>query len=103
MPLDGIEKQYAAMLYQKQLDEILESQRNELHNLAIAQSGRGYSGAALAARAKVVGTHAGLMAMAMAQTLAQAYEKVGHSLNELTLQEITAAINDFLYGIQTKP
>ena len=56
------------------------------------------SGMYFSARAKIIGKHSGLMAVAMAQTLSQAYERAGLPLNQTTLQEITVELDQFCEG-----
>src|ERR1700730_13203073 len=103
MPLDETGKQYAAMLYQKRLEEILASQNQELQKVTADFGKRNMllSGMYLSARANVIGRHAGHMAEAMAQTLSQAYERAGQPLNETTLQEITTEVSQFSEGCKT--
>jgi hypothetical protein len=103
MPLDETGKQYAAMLYQKRLEEILASQSQELQKVTADFGKRNMllSGMYLSARANVIGRHAGHMAEAMAQTLSQAYERAGQPLNETTLQEITTEVSQFSEGYKT--
>src|SRR5713101_3291703 len=103
MPLDRVGKEYAAMLYQKRLEAILANQAQELQKV-VADFGRRnmmQSGMFLSARAKVIGKHVGLMAEAMAQTLLQAYERAGQPLDQTTLQEITAEVNQFCEAQKT--
>jgi len=97
MPLDGTGKKYAELLYHKRQEEILARQIGELGEVATDFGKRNMmsSGAYLSARAGIIGKNAGLMAEARAQTLLQAYEKAGQPLNQTTLQEITAEVNQF--------
>ena len=92
MPLDKVGQEYAAMLYQKRLKEILANQTLELQKVVadFGQRNMMQSGMYLSARAKVMGRHVGLMAEAMAQTRLQAYERAGLPFNQAVLQEITA-------------
>jgi len=97
MPLDANGKKYAELLYFKQLETIQTKQAQEMGKVVAEFCGRSTlpSGAYLSARARVIGTHVGLMAEARARTLLQAYERAGQSLNASTLQEISAEINLF--------
>jgi TIR domain len=97
MPLDQIGKAYAAMLYQNRQETILRDQAEDLGEVSGDFSSRSatQSGAYLSAKAKVMGRSLGLMAEAMAQTLLQAYERSGQSLDQRTLQEITAEVDLF--------
>lgn len=97
MPLDKVGQEYAAMLYQKRLKEILANQTLELQKVVadFGQRNMMQSGMYLSARAKVMGRHVGLMAEAMAQTRLQAYERAGLPFNQAVLQEITAEVNQF--------
>jgi len=95
--LDRVRREYAAMLYQKRVGEILESQKVELGKV-VEDFGRRnmlQSGMYLSARAKVMGRHVGLMAEAMTQSLLYAHEKAGLPFNQATLQEITTEVNQF--------
>ena len=97
MPLDRVGKEYAAMLYQKRFEAILENQKVERQKVA-ADFGRRnmlQSGMYLSALAQVMGKHVGLMAEAMAQTRLQAYERAGLPFDQAALQEITAEVNQF--------
>jgi hypothetical protein len=97
MPLDKVGKEYAAMLYQKRFEAILEDQKVERQKVA-ADFGRRnmlQSGIYLSALAQVMGKHVGLMAEAMAQTRLQAYERAGLPFDQAALQEITAEANQF--------
>jgi hypothetical protein len=97
MPLDQIGKTYAAMLYQKRQEEILADQTEALEKVGEDFGSRNMtrSGPYLSARAKVIGKSLGLMAEAMAQTLLQAYERSGQSLDQTTLEEIIQEVNLF--------
>jgi TIR domain len=100
MPLDQVGKEYATMLYQKRFNTIVADQSRELQKVAEDFGARNMtqSGMYLSARAKVVGKHAGLMAEAMTQTLAEAYERSGLPLNETMVREITNEVNQFCEG-----
>lgn len=103
MPLDRVGIEYAAMLYQKRMEAILADQAQELQKVVTDFGSRNmiHSGMYLSARAKVIGKHFGLMAEAKAQTLLQAYERAGQSLDQTTLQEISAEVNRFCEGQKT--
>ena len=100
MPLDRTAKEYAAMLYQKEMTAIRENQKKEMQAAVVDFSKRNMtqSGMYFSARAKIIGKHVGLMAVAMAQTLSQAYERAGLPHNQTTLQEITVELDQFCEG-----
>jgi hypothetical protein len=100
MPLDRTAKEYAAMLYQKEHAAILENHKKEMQAVVVDFSKRNMtqSGMYFSARAKIIGKHVGLMAVAMAQSLSQAYERAGLPLNQTTLQEITVELDQFCEG-----
>jgi len=97
MPLDKVGKEYAAMLYQKRQEQILADQSKETQRITADFGARNMmqSGGYISARATVIGKHAGFMVDAMAQILWQAYEKAGQPLNQATLDEIRAEVNQF--------
>jgi hypothetical protein len=97
MPLDKVGKEYAAMLHQSRQEQILSDQSQETQRVSADFGARNMtqSGAYLAARARVIGKHAGLMVEATAQTLWQAYERAGQPLNQTTLEEIRAEVTQF--------
>jgi hypothetical protein len=97
MPLDGIGKQYAELLYQQQLEALQKIQQQELQEVIARLVGTSTlpSGSYLSARAGVIAKFAGSLVEARAQALAKAYEKSGQPLNHVVVQEITTEVNLF--------